>query len=550
MRVPRALDGGVASARASLLTLRVMLDSGVLRPSRPDRLLASLAALRRWGVSLPGVVSASAARHPEEVAIVDERERLTFRELDRRSTRLARTLHDAGVREGTRAALLCRNHAGFVVWLAALTRTGADVLLLNTGFAAPQVADVIEREGVSAVVHDAELSTAVGDVLPAARRFIVDADSSPASGQAPDGGRDGIVELRPPAEPSRITVLTSGTTGAPKGARRGHPRGAAPLVGVLSRLPLRSRETTFIAAPLFHFWGLAHLGLALTLSSTVVLQRRFDARSVMSAIDRERVSALIAVPTMLRRILDLPQPVLRGFDISSLRVVAVSGSTLSPELANAFMDQCGDVLFNLYGSTEVATATIATPDDLRRAPGTVGRPPHGTALRLLDDRGREVPAGERGRIFVGNDLLFEGYTQGDGALTVDGLVSTGDVGRLDPEGRLFIEGRSDDMIVSGGENVFPDEVEHLLLAHQEVRDAAVVGVVDQEFGSRLRAYVVPRPGAALTADAVRDHVRSNLARFKVPRDVLFVAEIPRNQTGKIDRAALQQEERPAEPPRG
>jgi fatty-acyl-CoA synthase len=274
------------------------------------------------------------------------------------------------------------------------------------------------------------------------------------------------------------------------------------------------------------------------LSSRVVLQRRFDAEQVLAAVEQHEVDALIAVPVMLRRIVELPASVRRRYDTSSLRVVAVSGSALPPGLALSFMDAFGDILYNLYGSTEVAVATIATPAELRTAPGTAGRPPFGTVLRLLDESGRDVEAGSRGRIFVGNDLLFEGYTDGqDGTTAMNGLWETGDIGHIDAEGLLYIDGRSDDMIVSGGENVFPAEVEALLLAHPEVADAAVIGVSDEEWGSRLCAFVVRRR-RRLTEDAVKRHVRSRLARYKVPRDVVFVEEIPRSPTGKVVKAGL------------
>jgi fatty-acyl-CoA synthase len=197
------------------------------------------------------------------------------------------------------------------------------------------------------------------------------------------------------------------------------------------------------------------------------------------------------------------------------------------------MDLLGEVVYNLYGSTEVSVATLATPRDIRAAPTSVGRPTLGVQVRLLDERGHEVAQGTTGRIFVGTTSPFEGYTGGGGKEIVDGLLSTGDVGHLDERGRLYIDGRDDEMIVSGGENVFPREVEELLVTHPGVADAAVIGVDDTEFGQRLRAFVVPVPGATVTADEVRAFVRDNLARYKVPRDVLFLDELPRNPTGKI-----------------
>jgi acyl-CoA synthetase (AMP-forming)/AMP-acid ligase II len=288
-----------------------------------------------------------------------------------------------------------------------------------------------------------------------------------------------------------------------------------------------------IAAPLFHSWGFGHFSLGLLLSSTYVLRRKFDPEATLEAIERSRATTLVVVPVMLKRILDLPPDVRRRYETSSLRVVAASGSALPGELAERFMDEFGDILYNLYGSTEVAWATIATPAQLRASPGTAGTPPRGTTLKILDEQGRDLPPGRTGRIFVSNEMLFEGYTGGGGKEMIDGFMSTGDVGHLDDAGHLFVEGRDDEMIVSGGENVFPREIEDLLAKQQGVSEVAVVGVEDAEFGQRLKAFVVKEPDAALTEDDVKSIVKANLARFKVPREVAFVDELPRNPTGKV-----------------
>jgi fatty-acyl-CoA synthase len=275
------------------------------------------------------------------------------------------------------------------------------------------------------------------------------------------------------------------------------------------------------------------MSLGLLLGSTFVLSRRFDPEQCLAEVARHRAGVLVAVPVMLQRILDLPVEVRRRYDTSSLRVVPLSGSAIPAGMATRWMDEFGDNLYNLYGSTEVGWVTIATPEDLRADPTTAGRPPLNTVVRLLDEQGREVRRGATGRIFVGSELLFEGYTGGGNKEVIDGLMSTGDTGHVDAEGRLYVDGRDDEMIVSGGENVFPREVEDLLALHPGVRDVAVVGVVDDEFGQRLRAVVVAHDDAGLDAESVQRYVRENLARFKVPRDVVFVDELPRNATGKI-----------------
>jgi fatty-acyl-CoA synthase len=340
-------------------------------------------------------------------------------------------------------------------------------------------------------------------------------------------------EPPPPAEKGRVVILTSGTTGTPKGATRKQPDSLEPVASLFSKIPLHARETTMIAAPMFHSWGFAHFTLALPLASTLVLRRKFDPEETLRATAQHRATALALVPVMLQRILDLGPEKISRYDLSALRVIALSGSALPGEMATRAMDTFGEVLYNLYGSTEVAWATIATPEDLRAAPGTAGRPPLGTVVKLLDGEGREVPSGEGGRIFVANEMMFEGYTGGGGKEIVGGLMSTGDVGHFDAGGRLFVDGRDDEMIVSGGENVFPREVEDLLADHAEIEEAAVIGVSDEEFGQRLKAFVVTREGTRLSEQEIQAYVKENLARYKVPREVVFLAELPRNATGKV-----------------
>nr|MDP9336417.1 AMP-binding protein [Actinomycetota bacterium] len=341
-----------------------------------------------------------------------------------------------------------------------------------------------------------------------------------------------------PVRDGRIIILTSGTTGPPKGAfvaATPHP-GAA--LALLERLPYRSHERMVVAAPCFHSWGFANATTSLLFGDTMVLERQFDPQRSLALIARHRAEVLVAVPVMLLRILELPAEVRARYDTSSLRFVPLSGSALPGDLATRFMDAFGDVIYNLYGSTEVGSVTVAMPPDLRAAPTTAGRPPRGTLIRLLDEDGREVPSGSSGRIFVRGPLTFSGYTDGGSKSVIDGFMHTGDTGHVDRDGRLFVDGRDDEMIVSGGENVFPGEVEDVIARHPDIVEAAVVGVPDPEFGSRLKAFVVARTAGALDAEAVREHVRMNLARFKVPRDVEFVEELPRNGTGKVMRSEL------------
>ncbi len=527
-------------------TVRVLLASGLVAPERPDRTIRGLLQLRRWGAAPAAGYAVYAQRTPDRPAIIDEIGTLTFAQVHARTNAIARGLRAAGVTEGSGVAILCRNHRGFIEATIACSKLGADIVYLNTSFAGPQIAEVCDREGMSAVIYDEEFSDVIAGASESLVRFIAWHDGPAtdrlnleqlATGNSP-------AELEPPTAHSKLIVLTSGTTGTPKGAPRRTPNSVLAFVPLFSKIPLRGRKNVLIAAPLFHTWGFAHFAFGLSLGSTLVLQRRFDPEATLAAMDRHRAHTLVVVPVMLQRILELPAEVIERRDHSSLRVIAASGSALPGELAVRAMDAFGDVLYNLYGSTEVAWASIATPEDLRAAPGTAGRSPRGTVLRILDEQGQEVPKGETGRIFVGNELSFEGYTGGGDKERIDGLLSSGDVGYLDEDGRLFIAGRDDEMIVSGGENVFPREVEDLLHDHPAVEECAIIGVDDDQFGQRLRAFVVLRAGAKASDDDLKEHVKENLARYKVPREILFLDVLPRNPTGKVLKRELKELEVP------
>jgi acyl-CoA synthetase (AMP-forming)/AMP-acid ligase II len=531
------LDGLVSRGSSTATALKVIGGSGVVRPYSPATLARLAKVLHEWGTGPAGGFATLALRQPETVGLVDELGALTWREVHGRSNALARALAERGVHEGDSVAVMCRNHRGFLDATLAANKLGADVLYLNTAFAAPQLRDVLERERPKVVVHDQEFDGLLDDAFEAPHaplRLVAWTDSS-VDCETLDAliTRHSGSDLRPPSRRGRLVILTSGTTGTPKGAPR-NEAGVDAAISLLSRMPIRAGQRTHVAAPLFHTWGLAHLLLAMLLGTPLVLRRRFDPQDALRAITADRAEVFVVIPVMLQRILALPDEIRAAYDLSRLKVVASSGSALPGDLALAWMDAFGDNLYNIYGSTEVAYASVATPEDLRVAPTSAGRPPWGTAVRVLDPAGADVTAGESGRIFVGNTLLFEGYTGGGHKEVVDGLMSTGDVGRFGEDGRLYVEGRDDEMIVSGGENVFPKEVEDCLARHPAVAEAAAIGVGDPDFGQRLRAFVVvAESSAGVTDEDLKDWVRENLARYKVPREIVLLPELPRNATGKV-----------------
>jgi acyl-CoA synthetase (AMP-forming)/AMP-acid ligase II len=528
-RIPTALGDAA-------FELRVFSEVGLIRPMRPDKLAKVAERYIRWGAAPALGSAANAITHPDRTAIIDEAGALTWMETHRRSNALARALRGEGIGVGDGVAIMCRNHRYFIEATMACSKLGAVALYLNTSFAGPQLADVMEREHPGAMIYDQEFSELLSRVQGGMRRYVawedeVDEVAETTVEQLISGAHGD--DLEAPPEHGRYIILTSGTTGTPKGAQRSQPEGLGALAALFSKVPRRYGETAMIAAPLFHSWGFLHFILSLPTAATMVLRPRFDPEDTLRATAEHRARVLAVVPVMMQRILALPEEVKRRYDLSALEVTAASGSTLPGELATNWMNEFGDNLYNLYGSTEVAWATIATPEDMRAAPGTAGRPPRGTLIRIVDEQGNDVPRGETGRIFIGNQLAFEGYTGGGGKEHLGDLLSSGDVGHFDDDGRLFIDGRDDEMIVSGGENVFPREIEDLLSDHEAVEEAAAIGVEDEEFGQRLRAFVVKQDGKDVSEEDLKGYVKQNLARYKVPREIVFVDELPRNATGKV-----------------
>jgi len=520
--------------------LSTLWRARLLAPMRPDRYLRMGLAMRRAGLTATVGFAAAAQRCPDKPGLVDELGTLTWKQLDDRCDALGVAL--ARYKPKT-VAVMCRNHRGFVESLVGADRIGADVLLLNTSFSGPAMAEVIEREGADVVIYDQEFTATVDRALrdaPEAVRILAWTDSQDRSPtlesliDADLGRRPGTATRK-----GDVILLTSGTTGSPKGAKRSAGSGgASDLKAILDRIPWRAEEPVVIAAPMFHAWGFSQLLFAALLACPIVTRRKFDPEATLALIDEHRASGLVVVPVMFDRIMDIPGDVRRRYHATSLRFATASGSRMRPDVVTAFMDQFGDVIYNNYNATEAGMIATATPADLRIAPDTAGTAAEGTELRILDGDHREVPAGEVGQIFVRSTTLFDGYTSGNTKDFHEGFMASGDMGYLDDAGRLFVVGRDDEMIVSGGENVYPIEVEKALAAHADVAEAAVLGVDDEQYGQRLRAWVVLNRGSDIGVEDLKQYVRENLANYKVPRDITILDELPRGSTGKILRNEL------------
>jgi fatty-acyl-CoA synthase len=537
----------VERGSAELHYARKMFEAGVFKLEPPQNVAAMVADIRRWGEF--GMIPAlNARRTPHRVAVIDDEGEMTFGELDAAAHAVANALLAKGVKGGDGVAILARNHRWFLVAVYGAARTGARIILLNSEFSGPQVKEVAEREGAKVIIHDDEYTAAVAKAEPELG-FLRALGTNPDNDQPSESSAETLAEVversnsTPAPKVSRhssIIILTSGTTGTPKGANRSSPPSLAPIGGVLSHVPFKAGEVTSLPAPMFHALGYLHATIAMMLGSTLVLRRRFKPATVLADLEKYGATAMVVVPVMLSRLLDELEKTEPRPDLSKLRIVFVSGSQLGSELATRALKDLGPVIYNLYGSTEIAFASIARPQDLEKNPATVGPVVKGVKVKLYDDNGKEVPQGEVGRIFVGNTFPFEGYTGGGHKQIIDGLMSSGDVGYFDEDGLLYVSGRDDEMIVSGGENVFPAEVEDLISGHPEVVEATALGVEDKDWGHRLRAFVVKAEGASIDEDAIKSYVKENLARYKVPREVVFLDELPRNPTGKILKRELRE----------
>ena len=522
---------------------RILVQAGVLAPLRPDRYLRMARVVRQQGISLTVGFAMAAARCPDRPGLVDELGTLTWRELNDRCDAFAVALQSLPGGAPRSVGIMCRNHRGFVEAFVAASRVGADVVLLNTSFAGPALAEVVAREDIATLVYDEEFTATIDAVLaerPDGTRVLGWTDEADPAVTTVDGLAHKHLGQRPTLSErkSKLILLTSGTTGTPKGANHS---GGGPneLRAILSRVPWRAEETTVVVAPMFHAWGFGQLVFSTIMACTVVTRRKFDPEATLELIDRHQATGLSVVPVMFDRIMDLPDEIRKKYSARTLRFATTSGSRMRPDVVLSFMDEFGDVIYNNYNATEAGMIATATPEDLRAAPDTAGKPVYGTTIRIIDAGLRDVPPGTIGTIYVHNSSQFDGYTSGDTKSFHDGFMTSGDVGYLDEAGRLFVTGRDDEMIVSGGENVYPIEVEKVLIGHPDVADAVVIGVDDEQYGQRLAAFVVLVSGASATGDVLKDHVRGNLANYKVPRQLIQLDELPRNATGKILRKQLQ-----------
>jgi fatty-acyl-CoA synthase len=523
--------------------LRILARTGLIRSLRPQH-VARFARSARG--SKPGphmAVMLHAQVWPDKLAAADARRRLTYGEFEREVNQVAHALASLGVGPGVRVALMLPNCVEYLVVLQALPRLGASAVQIGTRLKSGEIEYILGNAQPRAFIYHASFA---GEVEPACQRAgmpasgaLLEIDDEGGSYQALVAGQPGD---RPPSfsgktAESSVIVYTSGTTGKPKGASRNLSRtGLDAVADLISSVGVEHDDVHLVVCPLYHSAAPAFALIMMSLGASVVVTDHFDPEQILALIARERVTCGFMVPTQLVRLTGLEPEVRRRYDLSSLRWILSGAAPLTTETARRFQEAYGPIVWNFYGATETGLVTLAGPTEHEAHPGTVGRVLAGNQIRVLGEDGRELPVGEVGELYVRNSMLITGY-HGDKDSTdkamKEGFFSVGDLARVDSDGFVYLASRVHDMVISGGVNIYPAEIEEHLHRHPDVMEAAVVGVPDDEWGERLVAFVVARPGAVLTAEEIIQFCREGLADYKRPRRVEFMEALPRNPTGKV-----------------
>ncbi len=482
--------------------------------------------------------------------LVEEENSYSFFDLDQRVDAIAKALAKRGVRCGDRIVIMLKNRPEFVLVQTAAARLGCATVNCSFRSTPREFEFVVKDSGAVLLVFDAEVA-GVLEQSPSVRTRLGDARCVVAGGTCPpfstlddlvQEGQTGTMPRRDDAP--AVVMYTSGTTGKPKGAVRKYQIGVmAGAMALIGQTPMRIGEKHLAVCPLYHATANSFIGISYIVGSTVYILRDFRPEAFLEAVERYRITTTAVVPTMLHRIVELGEQTIRRYDTSSLKVIFSGGAPLTAALAREVMRYFGDTLYNFYGATETGAVTLAKPEHLKDAPGTIGKILEGQHVRLLDDEGRECAPGCVGELYARSGQMITGYhanESGTRDAMRDGFFSVGDLARQDERGYFFLEGRKRDMIISGGVNVYPAEVESVLEDHPAIAEAAVVGIVDAEWGERVRAFVVAKQGVTVDAPTLVDYCRKQLAGPKVPRDFVFLDALPRNPTGKVLKRELRE----------
>jgi fatty-acyl-CoA synthase len=525
---------------------RVVRQSGLLFEVHLRGLRMAAGAAVRGGRNPSLIFALHGANSPDKPALLWRDRCVTYGQLDERMNRAGAGLQRLGFRRNTSVVIMMRNRPEFLEVQGGSGRLGSAAVSVSWRSTAAELVYLAQHCGAKAIIFEADL----WHVVEQAKKSLSAIDSRAfiaVGGDVPGCSRyetDFLAGAGTPLkiggdaqEDAAVVIYTSGTTGKPKGAVRKFPKDALhAAMQFIGETPMRADDIHLVTCPLYHSTAFGFLAFNALLGGTAVLMDEFKPELFLQLVERHGVTTTAVVPTILHRVMALDPSIRAKYDVRSMRAIFTVGAPLSGPLGTEVMDHFGDVLYNCYGATETGLVTMARPSDLRAAPGSIGKSLPGNEVRLLDESGADVPQGQVGELYVRNKMLVTGYHNDEESTRAsmrDGFFSVGDLARRDRDGRYSIEGRKRDMIISGGVNVYPAEVEAVLEAHPEVAEVAIVGVDDPEWGERVRAFLVKRPGSSLDEGALKVWCRERLAGPKVPRDFVFLDALPRNQMGKV-----------------
>ena len=482
-----------------------------------------------------------AKNQPDRVAVRFRGHATTYAELDDHIDRIASGLVARGLERRQAVLVMMKNRPEMLELGAAAGRAGAACVNVSWRSTPSELQYLVGNSGARFVFFEHDLwptlERAIDKIDLPRERFVSVGGDIPGLLRYEDVLSSDKRAVEGDDEAAAVVTYTSGTTGKPKGAVRRFPREMyVQILELIAATPIRTTDVHLVVCPLYHMTAYAFTTLTHLVGGTVVIADEFKPESFLELVEQERVNTTAMVPTMLQRLMALGDDTIRAHRTRSLRAIFCGGAQLPGGLAVHAMDVLGDIIFNFYGATETGIVTLASPADLRAAPGTIGPIVPANDVLLLDDQKNRVKDGEVGELFVKNAMLVAGYHGNPDAMRESmhgGHFSVGDLARRDPDGRYFIEGRKRDMVISGGVNVYPAEVENALEEHPQVFEAAVIGVPDPEWGERVKAFVVPRRGERLDAEQLKHFLRERIAGPKIPREYAFIDALPRNPTGKV-----------------
>ena len=490
----------------------------------PVAIFRLTSAIRTYGINLMALLHFSARMHRDKIAITDEEETLTYSELSTQSKQLGAALKESyQLTGGKKAGVLCRNHASLVKTIYAVSLTGADLYLLNPDMSSSQLNGILKDHEFDLLVYDEEQHSLVEGASYSNAKLFSYHDTL-SSIQRMAAAESSLSHKRQRTSAGKLVLLTGGTTGKPKEAVHQPSlfNYLNPFYDFLHRLKILDYRTAYIATPIYHGYGIAVLFLFCALGKKVVIQRRFEAERACEWVRMHQAEVMTVVPLMLHKMLKV-----NAADMKSLACIASGGAELHPKLVKETLSQLGDVLFNLYGTSEAGLNIIATPQDLTYSPYTIGRIISGARIQIADEHQHEVEAGQIGQLCIQNQWSMKNSDSD--------WIKTGDMGYQDQNGYYYLCGRADSMIVSAGENVYPFEVEQVLLTHPLIEDVAVIGIADEIFGQRLKAIVQLHPDETLQEEQLLDWLRSRVARYQMPKEIVFVDHLSYTSVGKLNR---------------